>query len=141
MNYFIFLNKIIPCWASAKYMAFHRQSQRSVVWHNQLPGWRSDRIGRACPSPSLGGAQSLSHSRPRYLHPGGSGSGSRSLKVKQSNMSTLKAILNRTPSVIKLNSNFTISFLEQINSVIVVKTSQTGSFETIAYSCSYDNSM
>lgn len=140
MNYFIFLKKIIPCWASAKYMAFHRQSQRSVVWHNQLPGWRSDRIGRACPSPSLGGAQSLSHSRPRYLRPGGSGSGSRSLKVKQSNMSTLKAILNRT-SVIKLNCNFTISFLEQINSVIVVKTSQTGSFETIAYSCSYDNSM
>lgn len=140
MNYFIFLKKFIPCWASAKYMAFHRQSQRSVVWHNQLPGWRSDRIGRACPSPSLGGAQSLSHSRPRYLRPGGSGSGSRSLKVKQSNMSTLKAILNRT-SVIKLNCNFTISFLEQINSVIVVKTSQTGSFETIAYSCSYDNSM
>lgn len=133
MNYFIFLKKIIPCWASAKYMAFHRQSQRSVVWHNQLPGWRSDRIGRACPSPSLGGAQSLSHSRPRYLRPGGSGSGSRSLKVKQSNMSTLKAILNRT-SVIKLNCNFTISFLEQINSVIVVKTSQTGSFETISYS-------
>lgn len=133
MNYFIFLKKIIPCWASAKYMAFHRQSQRSVVWHNQLPGWRSDRIGRACPSPSLGGAQSLSHSRPRYLRPGGSGSGSHSLKVKQSNMSTLKAILNRT-SVIKLNCNFTISFLEQINSVIVVKTSQTGSFETISYS-------
>lgn len=130
MNYFIFLNKIIPCWASAKYMAFHRQSQRSVVWHNQLPGWRSDRIGRACPSPSLGGARLLSHSRPRYLRPGGSGSGSRSLKVKQSNMSTLKAILNRTPSVIKLNCNFTM----QINSVIVVKTSQTGSLETIAYS-------
>lgn len=141
MNYFIFLNKIIPCWASAKYMAFHRQSQRSVVWHNQLPGWRSDRIGRACPSPSLGGARLLSHSRPRYLRPGGSGSGSRSLKVKQSNMSTLKAILKRTLSVIKLICNFTISFLEQINSVIVVKTSQTGSFETIAYSCSYDNSM
>lgn len=134
MNYFIFMNKIIPCWASAKYMAFHRQSQRSVVWHNQLPGWRSDQIGRACPSPSLGGAQSLSHSRPRYLRPGGSGSDSRSLKVKQSNMSTLKSILNRTPSVINLNSSFTISFLEQINSVIVVKTSQTGSFETNAYS-------
>lgn len=130
MNYFIFMNKIIPCWASAKYMAFHRQSQRSVVWHNQLPGWRSDQIGRACPSPSLGGAQSLSHSRPRYLRPGGSGSGSRSLKVKQSNMSTLKSILNRTPSVINLNSSFTISFLEQINSVI----DQTGSFETNAYS-------
>lgn len=141
MNYFIFLNKIIPCWASAKYMAFHRQSQMSVVWHNQLPGWRSDRIGRACPSPSLGGARSLSHSRPRYLRPGGSGSGSRSLKVKQSNMSTLKAILKRTLSVIKLICNFTISFLEQINSVIEVKTCQTGSFETIAYSCSYDNSM